>query len=91
MSTRAVPGLLMLGLLSLWRPLPARAEALTLAFYAPTAPFQSAEARFSYVEKLAQKVTKGGTGVWGAIPMPANPQVSDAEAKQLVQWIMTLK
>jgi cytochrome c len=43
------------------------------------------------VEKLAQKVVKGGTGAWGAIPMPANPQVSDAEAKQLVQWIMTLK
>jgi cytochrome c551/c552 len=24
---------------------------------------------------------KGGSGVWGAIPMPANPQVSEAEAK----------
>ena len=43
------------------------------------------------VDKLAQKVMKGGAGVWGAVPMPANPQVSDAEAKQLVQWIMTLK
>jgi len=43
------------------------------------------------VDKLAQKVVKGGSGVWGAVPMPANPQVSDAEAKQLVQWILTLK
>jgi len=43
------------------------------------------------VEKLSQKVIKGGTGAWGQIPMPANPQVNDAEAKQLVQWIMTLK
>ncbi len=43
------------------------------------------------VDKLAQKVVKGGSGVWGAVPMPANPQVTDAEAKQLVQWIMTLK
>ena len=43
------------------------------------------------VDKLAQKVVKGGAGVWGAVPMPANPQVSEAEAKQLVQWIMTLK
>ena len=42
-------------------------------------------------DKLAQKVLKGGTGVWGAIPMPANPQVSDAEAKQLVQWILAMK
>ena len=43
------------------------------------------------VDKLTQKVMKGGAGVWGAIPMPANPQVSAAEAKQLVQWILTLK
>ena len=32
------------------------------------------------VDKLAQKVMKGGAGVWGAVPMPANPQVTDAEA-----------
>jgi cytochrome c len=43
------------------------------------------------VDKLAAKVVKGGTGVWGNIPMPANPQVNDAEAKQLVQWILTVK
>jgi cytochrome c len=43
------------------------------------------------VDKLAQKVLKGGSGAWGAVPMPANPQVSDAEAKQLVQWILTQK
>ena len=43
------------------------------------------------VDKLAAKVIKGGTGVWGNIPMPANPQVTDAEAKQLVGWILTLK
>ena len=43
------------------------------------------------VDKLAQKVIKGGAGVWGPVPMPANAQVSEAEAKQLAQWIMTLK
>ncbi len=43
------------------------------------------------VDKLSQKVIKGGVGAWGQIPMPANPQVNDAEAKQLVQWILTLK
>ena len=43
------------------------------------------------VDKLAAKVMKGGSGVWGNIPMPANPQVTDAEAKQLVQWILSLK
>ena len=42
-------------------------------------------------DKLAQKVMKGGSGVWGQIPMPANPQVSAAEAKTLVKWILSLK
>jgi cytochrome c len=41
--------------------------------------------------KLAAKVIKGGTGVWGAIPMPANPQVSEAEAKTLVAWVLSQK
>ena len=43
------------------------------------------------VDKLTQKVLKGGSGVWGQIPMPANPQVSEAEAKQLVTWILGMK
>jgi len=41
--------------------------------------------------KLALKIQKGGSGVWGAIPMPANPQVSEAEAKTLAKWVLTLK
>lgn len=43
------------------------------------------------VDKLAQKVIKGGAGAWGAVPMPANSQVSPAEAKQLVAWILSQK
>jgi cytochrome c len=43
------------------------------------------------VAKLADKVMKGGTGVWGQVPMPANPQVSAEEAKTLVAWVLTLK
>lgn len=41
--------------------------------------------------KLAEKVMKGGSGAWGTMAMPPNPQVSEAEAKQLVQWILNLK
>ena len=40
---------------------------------------------------LATKIIKGGSGAWGAVPMPANPQVSDAEAAKLVSWIMSQK
>ena len=42
-------------------------------------------------DKLATKIIKGGSGAWGVVPMPANPQVSEAEAKQLVAWIMSQK
>jgi cytochrome c len=45
----------------------------------------------SAVAKLARKVREGGVGVWGQIPMPANPQVSDEEATRLVNWILVQK
>ena len=43
------------------------------------------------VDKLADKVIKGGSGVWGTMPMPANAQVTPAEAKQLVTWVLSQK
>jgi cytochrome c len=42
-------------------------------------------------DKLAAKIMKGGSGVWGAIPMPANAQVNAAEAKTLATWILAQK
>jgi cytochrome c len=39
-------------------------------------------------DKLAAKVMKGGSGAWGPVPMPANPQVSEADAKKLVAWVL---
>src|SRR5689334_7422209 len=42
-------------------------------------------------DKLTQKVLKGGSGTWGPVPMPANTQVSDAEARTLVKWVLSLK
>lgn len=42
-------------------------------------------------DKLATKIIKGGSGVWGAIPMPANPQVNEADAKKLATWVLGLK
>ena len=43
------------------------------------------------LDKLSAKVIKGGAGVWGPVPMPANSQVSPDEAKKLVGWILTQK
>jgi cytochrome c len=41
--------------------------------------------------KLAEKIVNGGSGVWGAVPMPANPQVTPAEATQLANWVLSSK
>ena len=43
------------------------------------------------VAKLTKKVREGGVGVWGQIPMPANPQVSADEAGTLVKWVLSQK
>ena len=41
--------------------------------------------------KLAEKVKKGGSGVWGQVPMPPNAQVPDADVHSLVKWILSQK
>lgn len=43
------------------------------------------------VAKLAKKIREGGVGVWGQVPMPANPQVNEAEALSLAKWVLTIK
>ena len=42
-------------------------------------------------KKLETKVKAGGQGVWGPVPMPPNAQVSDADVKTLVAWVLSLK
>ncbi|MFN9708687.1 MAG: c-type cytochrome [Burkholderiales bacterium] len=61
----------------------------------PAPSFQEVGAKYTHdpqaQERLALKVMRGGTGAWGVMTMPANPQVSEAEARQLVAWILSLK
>lgn len=42
------------------------------------------------VAMLATKIQKGGVGVWGQVPMPAN-NVTPDEAKQLATWVLSIK
>ena len=42
-------------------------------------------------KKLAEKIQKGSSGTWGPVPMPANTQVSPAEAETLAKWVLTIK
>ena len=41
------------------------------------------------VAKLAKKIREGGVGVWGQVPMPANPQVNEQEAMSLAKWVLS--
>ncbi len=43
---------------------------------------------------LAEKIQKGSTpgkGNWGPVPMPANPQVNEADAAKLASWVLAVK
>lgn len=40
---------------------------------------------------LSAKVIAGGSGVWGAMPMPANPAVNEADSKKLTAWVLATK
>ncbi len=44
----------------------------------------------SAATKLNTKIVKGGSGVWGTMPMPGYPQVSEAGRKELVAFILGL-
>ena len=41
--------------------------------------------------KLAKRIQTGGGGVWGQLPMPPQPQVSDADARKLADYILSVK
>jgi cytochrome c len=55
--------------------------------------FKDVAARYTQkdVAQLAATIRKGGAGKWGPIPMPANPQVSEAEATALATWALKQK
>ena len=42
-------------------------------------------------DTLAASIRKGGAGRWGQIPMPAQAQLSEADARKLAAWILEIK
>ena len=40
--------------------------------------------------KLVAKLRRGGSGVWGPLPMPPNPDLAEADASALVRWVLGL-
>ena len=46
---------------------------------------------FDAEKLLAEKVKKGGSGVWGTVPMPPNPSVPDADLQTIVKSILAMQ
>ncbi|MFM8348369.1 MAG: c-type cytochrome [Bacteroidota bacterium] len=42
------------------------------------------------VSMLAQKIIKGGQGVWGQIPMTAHPDITVADAEKMARYVLSL-
>lgn len=40
------------------------------------------------IASLTAKLKSGGSGVWGPVPMPANPNLNDADAEVMLKWIL---
>jgi len=43
------------------------------------------------MDTLVNKIIKGGSGNWGAIPMAPHPTIPEADAREMVKYIMSLK
>lgn len=43
------------------------------------------------IPQLAEKIIKGGTGVWGQVPMLPHPTISQADAETMVKYVLLLK
>ena len=47
--------------------------------------------RSDAVDYLAKKIRSGGSGVWGAMPMPPHPQVPESDAKAMATYVLGVK
>jgi cytochrome c len=43
------------------------------------------------ISMLANKIIQGGSGNWGAVPMTPHPGVTEADAREMAKYILTLK
>ena len=52
------------------------------------AKYENTEAN---IKMLAEKIIKGGSGNWGAIPMTPHPQLKQEDVEQMVKYVLLLK
>ena len=47
--------------------------------------------RADATDYLAKKIRSGGSGVWGAMPMPPHPQVPESDARAMATYVLGIK
>jgi cytochrome c len=47
--------------------------------------------RADAADYLTKKIRSGGSGVWGAMPMPPHPQVPESDARAMATYVLGLK
>jgi cytochrome c len=52
---------------------------------------QKYEATDANIDTLVKKIIEGGSGVWGSVPMTPHPGLSADSAKEMVQYILSLR
>lgn len=65
-----------------------REQLVGPSYGAVAAKYESTEAN---INMLADKIVKGGQGVWGTVPMAPHPNISKEDAIQMVKYILLLK
>jgi cytochrome c len=43
------------------------------------------------IDSLSQKIIKGGVGNWGTVPMTPHPDITEADAKAMTKYVLSLK
>lgn len=43
------------------------------------------------VSRLVEKIIKGGSGVWGQVPMTPHPALAEADVREMVKYILSIK
>lgn len=58
------------------------------AYVDVAAKYENTEA---VIDTLVSKVINGGSGNWGTVPMTPHPTIPEADAREMVKYIMSLK
>ncbi len=58
-------------------------------------PYEAVAAKYpdndAVIDSVSKKIITGGSGNWGTVPMTPHPDISEADAKAMVKYVLSLK